>query len=475
MTRLPLTLLAALGAASLLSAAKPNIILINVDDLGYSDISPFGGSLATPRLERMAREGMKLSSHYAAPVCSPSRAAMTTGCYPKRVLPIPGVLFPAAAVGLNPEEQTVAEVLKGAGYATACFGKWHLGDQPEFLPTAQGFDHYYGIPYSNDMGPAADGSKSNPDQPLPKAAKNSKAKGADREPETGLKGQAQPPLPMLENLKVVQRVRQSQQHHMSRDYTRRALQWIAEKKAGPFFVYLAHNAVHWPHYPHESFMGKSGISLQKDWVLEMDSLLGELLDGLAAMGLDEQTLVVFTSDNGGPINQGAQNTPLRGAKGSTWEGGMRVCTLARWPGHIAANSTAQAITAHMDWLPTFASLAEAKRDESRRIDGMDLSPLLLGQPKFMARDHFFYFKGFKLEALRQGPWKLHLGPKPQLYRLDQDLGESRDLAAEEPKRVEQLRALAQSMAGDLGLDGNQASGIRPLGRNQAPKPLLSPP
>ncbi|MFM2143596.1 MAG: hypothetical protein RLZZ476_2140, partial [Verrucomicrobiota bacterium] len=150
------------------SFSAPNIILINTDDLGYADISPFGGKVGTPQLDRMAREGMRLTSHYAAPVCSPSRAAMMTGCYPKRVLPIPGVLFPAAAVGLNPEEVTVAEVLKQNGYATACIGKWHLGDQPDFLPTAQGFESYFGIPYSNDMGTAAEGSKSSAGEPLPK-------------------------------------------------------------------------------------------------------------------------------------------------------------------------------------------------------------------------------------------------------------------------------------------------------------------
>src|SRR4029079_11024667 len=184
------------------AATKPNFVVINIDDLGYADIGPYGSSNHTPNLDRMAAEGRKLTSHYAAPVCSPSRAALMTGCYPQRVLPLPGVLFPAAAVGLNPQERTIAELLKEAGYVTACIGKWHLGDQPEFLPTRQGFDYYFGLPYSNDMGPASEGVKSNPGQPLPTreevAAKAAKAK-ANVDDETGIKGAPQPPLPLLEN------------------------------------------------------------------------------------------------------------------------------------------------------------------------------------------------------------------------------------------------------------------------------------
>ena len=239
----------------LVTAAQPNIVLVNIDDLGYADISPFGGKVTTPNLDRMAKEGMKLTSHYAAPVCSPSRSAMMTGCYPKRVLPIPGVLFPASAVGLNPNEVTVAEVLKTAGYATGCIGKWHLGDQPEFLPTAQGFDSYLGIPYSNDMGTAMEGSKSNPDQPLPKsnAATKGKKKG-DVDPETGLKGNTQPPLPMLDGGNVVERVKVAEHHAFTRKYTERAVSYIREHRKEPFFLYLPHNAVHFPLHPARQFM-----------------------------------------------------------------------------------------------------------------------------------------------------------------------------------------------------------------------------
>jgi arylsulfatase A len=469
-----IALLCLSALSPLLSAERPNLILINIDDLGYADIGPFGGKVPTPNLDRMAKEGMKLTSHYAAPVCSPSRAAMMTGCYPKRVLPIPGVLFPAAAVGLNPKEITIAEALKPAGYATACIGKWHLGDQPEFLPTSQGFDSYFGIPYSNDMGLASEGSKSNPGQPLPtpKGA-GKKAKAAPENDETGLKGNSQPPLPMLDGEKV-ERIKAAEQHTMSRRYTERTVSYIREHQDKPFFLYLPHNAVHFPHYPHQDFMGKSGISLQKDWVMEVDWCVGQILDTLRELQLDSKTLVIFTSDNGGPTNQGADNTPLRGAKGSTLEGGMRVCTLAWWPGKVPAASTTNAITSHMDWLPTFAAIGGGKTPADRKIDGIDLSALLLGdRMAFKPREVFYYYSGFQLQAVRSGPWKLHLAKK-ELYDLDSDIGEAENIAETMTDQVTQLTALAEAMKADLGLDGKDAPGVRPLGRVENPKPLIAP-
>ena len=455
------------------ASAQPNIVLINIDDLGYADISPFGGKVTTPHLDQMAKEGMKLTSHYAAPVCSPSRSAMMTGCYPKRVLPIPGVLFPAAAVGLNPDEITVAEVLKKAGYATACIGKWHLGDQPEFLPTAQGFDSYMGIPYSNDMGLATEGSKSNPDQPLPKtnAAAKAKKKG-DTDPETGLKGNSQPPLPLLDGGNVVERVKVDEHHAFTRQYTERAVSFIRDHQKEPFFLYLPHNAVHFPLYPGKSYVGTSGAGLQKDWTLEVDWSVGQVLATLRELKLDSNTLVIFTSDNGGPLNHGADNTPLRGGKGSTLEGGMRVCTIAWWPGKVAAASKSDAITSHMDWLPTFAALSGGQTPTDRKIDGIDISPLLLGQADtFKARDTLYYYRGFNLEAVRSGPWKLHLG-KGELFNLDSDIGEAKDIAAANADQVAKLRALAEVMKADLGDQNAKAPGIRPLGRVKNPQPLI---
>jgi arylsulfatase A-like enzyme len=471
------SLFAALSSEASAKDRKPNIILINIDDLGYADIGPFGGKAPTPHLDRMAREGMKLTSHYAAPVCSPSRAAMMTGCYPKRVLPIPHVLFPAAAVGLNPDEMTVAEVLKSRGYATACVGKWHLGDQPEFMPTAQGFDTYLGIPYSNDMGPRSDGAKSNPGQPTAKGkAKGGKGAAAksQAEDETGLKGDNQPPLPMIEGGKVAGRVDAAGQHAMTRRYTDRAVQFIREQREKPFFLYLPHNAVHFPLYPHQDYLGKSGISLQKDWVMEVDGSVGRILGTLRELKLEADTLVVFTSDNGGPLNQGADNRPFRGSKGSTLEGGIRVCTLAWWPGRVAAGSSTPSITSHMDWLPTFAALAGGSPPQDRKIDGIDLSPLLLGDAgSFKGRDVFYYYAGFKLQAVRSGRWKLHLANQ-ELYNLDEDPGESKNLFPAHPEEATRLTALAGAMEDDLGLDGPEAPGVRPLGRVAHPRPWIQP-
>ena len=454
----------------LLAVEKPNIILINIDDLGYADISPFGGKVKTPNLDRMAAEGMKLASHYAAPVCSPSRAAMMTGCYPKRVLPISGVLFPSAAVGLNPEETTVAEVLKKQGYLTTCIGKWHLGDQPEFLPTAQGFDSYFGIPYSNDMGLASEGSKSNAGEPIRKGKAKAGAQKTVPVDETGLKGDAQPPLPLVDAGQVVERVKAAQQHTFTRRYTERAVSFIRGHQKQPFFIYLPHNAVHFPDYPHHDFMGKSGVSLQKDWTLEVDWSVGQILATLRELKMDSNTLVIFTSDNGGPINQGADNTPLRGAKGSTLEGGMRVCTLAWWPGKIPSASNTNAVTSHMDWLPTFASLAGAALPE-RAIDGVNISPLLLGQSGAQGHDVFYYYHGFNLQALRAGAWKLHL-QKGELYDLESDIGETKNLAKEQPEQVAKLRALAEVMLRDLGDGSADAPGVRSLGRVANPQPMI---
>jgi len=471
----PLLVALLFAPCSLLLAAKPNIILINIDDLGYADIGPFGGKMATPQLERMAKEGMKLTSHYAAPVCSPSRAAMMTGCYPKRALPIPGVLFPAAAVGLHPDEVTVAEVLKQNGYATTCIGKWHLGDQPEFLPTAQGFDSYLGIPYSNDMGPRSEGSKSNPDKPVP-PEKEVASKGMDPKnyggDETGLKGPAQPPLPLLDGGNVIERVKAAQQHTFTRRYTERAVRYIQEHRDGPFFMYLPHNAVHYPHYPHQDFMGKSGGTLQQDWVLEVDWSVGNILEALRELKLDSNTLVIFTSDNGGPLNQGSENTPLRGGKGMTLEGGMRVCTIAWWPGKVAAGGSTAAITSHMDWLPTFAALSGGTAPADRKIDGIDLSPLLLGKADtFKPRDTFFYYHGFNLQAVRSGPWKLHLA-KSELYNLESDIGEARNIAAQNPEQIARLSALVETMRQDLGDKTKNAPGVRKLGHVSNPLPLI---
>lgn len=455
------------------AAERPNFIVINIDDLAYADTGPFGSTNKTPHLDRMAKEGRKLMSHYAAPVCTPSRAALVTGSYPKRALPIPGVLFPAGAVGLNPAERTVAEVLKDAGYATACIGKWHLGDQPEFLPTRQGFDYYYGLPFSNDMGPASEGVKSNFGDPLPdgKAAakKNAKAQVDDG---TGIKGMGQPPLPLLKNETVIARVRAEEQQKLTAAYTDEAVAFIKRQKKNAFFLYLPHSAVHFPLYPSANYRGKSPNGLRGDWVEELDANIGRIFDAVREAGLEKRTLILFTSDNGGPLNYGGKNTPLRGGKTQTWEGGVRVCTIAWWPGRIPAGTSTEAMTSMMDILPTFAKLAGAGVPGDRKLDGVDVSAVLLGTAGSKPpREEFFFFSGLNLQAVRSGPWKLHLTSK-QLYNLSSDIGEASDVAAANPEVVRKLEALAQTMEADLGLEG-VGPGCRPVGRVENAKPAIS--
>jgi arylsulfatase A len=442
-------------AGAVAQAAPPNFVVINIDDLGYADIGAFGSKInRTPHLDRMGREGRKLTSFYAAPVCSPSRAALMTGCYAKRALPIPHVLFPVGATGLAPEEVTVAEVLKEKGYATAIIGKWHLGDQPEFLPNKQGFDYYFGLPYSNDMGPVGDGVRSDLGKPLPQT-----------------KGKGQPPLALLRNGQVVKRVLPDDQQSLVELYTDEAVKFIREKKDAPFFLYLPHNSVHFPIYPGKKWAGKSPHGIYSDWVEETDWSVGRVLDALRENKLDKNTLVIFTSDNGGTAR--GSNAPLRGLKGSTWEGGMRAATIAWWPGKIPANTQSDAIASMFDILPTFAALAEAKLPQNRKLDGANIWPQLSGEAGAKAaHDAFYYFQGLKLNAVREGDWKLTItGEKPVLYNLRDDIGEEKDVAKDNPEVVARLQKLVDAQKDDLGLDG-VGPGCRALGRVENPKPLI---
>ncbi len=439
-------------------AAPPNFIVINIDDLGYADIGPFGSKLnRTPHLDQMAKEGRKLTSFYAAPVCSPSRAALMTGCYPKRALPIPHVLFPIGETGLSPKEITVAEVLKEKGYATAIVGKWHLGDQPEFLPNAQGFDLHFGLPYSNDMGPLSDGVRSDLGKPIPQQ-----------------EGKGQPPLPLLRNGKVVRRVLPDDQQSLVEIYTDEAVKFIKAKKAAPFFLYVPHNAVHFPIYPGKQWAGKSPNGIYSDWVEEVDWSVGEILKTVRENNLSENTLVIFTSDNGGTPR--SVNAPLRGFKGSTWEGGMRVPTIAWWPGKIPADTQSDAIAGMFDIMPTFAALAGAKVPTDRKIDGANIWPQLSGEANAKpAHETFYYYRGLQLEAVRHGNWKLQIAQgqstAPQLYNLRDDIGEEKDVAKENPAVVTQIQAFVDAMKDDLGLNGI-TPGCRELGRVENPRPLI---
>ena len=466
---LTLCLLASSTCTVAAQEMQPNFIVINIDDLGYADIGPFGSKInRTPHLDQMAKEGRRLTSFYAAPVCSPSRASLMTGCYPKRSLPIPHVLFPANDIGLSPGEITIAEILKKAGYATAIVGKWHLGDQPEFLPNQQGFDLHFGLPYSNDMGPIGDGVRSDLGKPIPEQ-KNKNA--------------GQPPLPLLRNGKVVKRVLPDDQQSLVEIYTKESVDFIVTNKAKPFFLYLAHNSVHFPIYPGKAWAGKSPHGIYSDWIEETDWSVGQVLDAVRKQGLAQRTLVIFTSDNGGTPR--AINTPLRGHKGSTLEGGMRVPTIAWWPGKIPEGTQTDAITGMFDILPTFAALAGAGAPTDRKIDGANIWPQLSGDSKANpAHDTFHYYRGLKLEAIRHGDWKLHLATAAdpakakssaspaKLYNLKEDIGESKDLAATNPVIVTKLQAMADAMKDDLGLDGPSAAS-RPLGKVDAGKPIIN--
>ena len=450
-------------------ADSPNIVLINIDDLGYGDIGPFGSTQnSTPNLDRMAAEGRLLKSHYAAPVCSPSRASLMTGSYPKRSLPIEHVLFPASSVGLHPSELTIAEVMKSARYTTACIGKWHLGDQPQFLPTAQGFDYYFGIPYSNDMGNGLDGSKSNPGEPLPDRPQPSLP---DRFPADGLRGATQPPLPLLQNLTVIEAVDANGQTTLTERYVDEARSFITANREQPFFLYLPHTAVHFPLYPGLKFRNQSGHGLFSDWVSEVDWAVGQILDTLKEHQLDHRTLVIFTSDNGGATRHGANNTPLRGQKGQTFEGGVRVPTIVRWPGVIPAGSETSKVSSHMDFLPTFAKLVQAELPANRVLDGVDLWPIISGlHPDAAPRTVFHYFRGHELQAIRSGAWKLHL-KSGELYNLESDIGEADNLASTNSNVVIQLQDLAAEMDADLGITGI-GPGCRALGRVSTAFPLI---
>jgi arylsulfatase A-like enzyme len=444
------------GAAGVGAADKPNIVLILIDDMGYGDIGPFGSTRnRTPNLDRMAKEGMRLTSFYAAPVCSVSRAQVMTGCYGVRVS-VPGVFFPCGKQGLNPQEHTVAELLKGCGYATQCIGKWHLGDQPPFLPTRRGFDHYLGLPYSNDM--------------------------IKTSVETG-KGA----VPLMRDDKVAELLDGDGQDRMTERYTDEAVKFIQESKGKPFFLYFPHSAVHVPLHPGAKFQGKSQNGRYGDWVEEVDWSVGRVLDTIREAGLEKNTMVLFTSDNGPWLvkgKDGGEAGPLRGGKGSTWEGGMREPTIAWWPGRVPAGASCDTVAGTIDLLPTFVSLAGGTVPADRKIDGADISRLLLGQTKEPAREAHFYYNGYKLQAVRSGPWKLALvaqasgmGGKDidesakgqRLYNLDADIGEKTNVAEQNPEVVKRLKALADRMAEELCDGSPNGPGVRPPGVVEKPE------
>ena len=447
----------AAAAAAADVAPPPNVVLIFTDDQGYGDLSCFGSkTIRTPNIDRLAREGRKFTSFMvASPVCSPSRAALLTGCYPKRVGMHRHVLFPTSTTGLDPAEQTIADQLKGQGYATACFGKWHLGHLPEVLPRAQGFDVYLGIPYSNDMN-----HPDNKGRP-PGGTAGMDALWAD--PESAL---TKWNTPLYENEKIVELP--VDQRTVTRRYTQRAIDFIREHRDGPFFVYLPHSMPHIPLYVPDDVRDPDPLRAYITTIEHIDAEVGRILDTLDDLGLADTTYVIYTSDNGPWLpfkHHGGSAGPLRDGKGTTFEGGQRVPCLIRGPG-IPAGTTCDALTGTIDVLPTLAALTGGTLPPDRQIDGLDVSDLWRGEVEASPRDEFLYYTAHgEIEGIRQGSWKLLVKrprrarktaadaapPAPQvlLFDLATDLGEQTNLAAEHPDVVTRLRDRMTELDGEI--------------------------
>lgn len=467
---------------------RPNVVLIFTDDQGYHDLGSYGADdLETPNVDRLAREGTRFTSFYVAqPVCTASRAALLTGCYANRVS-MAGALNHTSAIGIDSRETLLGELCKQQGYATAILGKWHLGHHPPFLPTRHGFDEFFGIPYSNDNGPL---------HPVTRGI---------------------PPLPLFEGDSIVEL--DPDQSQFTRRITERAVDFIARNKDRPFFLYVPHIMPHVPIAASEPFRGKSRRGLYGDVVQELDWSVGAILAALRGQGLEEKTLVIYATDNGPFLSYGehaGSAVPLREGKLTTFEGGVRVPCIARWPGRIPGGRVCDELATTMDLYATLAALIGAQLPDARR-DGIDLTPLLLGEAGARGREVFWYYSGDELHAVRQGEWKLHLpheyltvagepgrGGKPSnygklapepielsgirgiasrhgyrvesiglsLYNLKDDPGETTNLADRHPEIVRRLRVVADEARADLGdaLVKQPGRGVRPSGDVRPPLP-----
>jgi len=453
------------------AAAKshpPNFVVIFVDNLGNGDVHCFytNSLQRTPNLDRMAAEGMKFTSFYVTSgVCTPSRASLMTGCYPRRVnMHVSGsntaVLNPVDHKGLNPEEITIAEVFKTAGYATACIGKWHLGDQPVFLPTRQGFDYYVGIPYSDNMT-------------------------------KDLRPASWPEIPLMRNETVIEAP--VDRDYLTKRYTEEAIRFITANKDRPFFLYLPHAMPGSTPHPFSSpaFRGKSRNGEYGDSVEELDWSTGEILSSLKRLGLEDRTLVIWTSDNGAVRRNPPQgiSAPYKGWGYDTSEGAMRMPCLMRWPGKIPAGKACDELCTTMDLLPTLARLAGVKAPNDRIIDGQDIRPMMFANRRAKSqydKKGFFYYYMEQLQAVRAGPWKLYLPLKNKfvalnrktvssrlaLYDVKTDVAEEHEVSAERPDVVKRLLALAEKAREDLGDMTKPGKNQRPAGWVENPKPQL---
>ena len=476
--------LARAGAVALASALPsraqekrpPNVVLIYTDDQGYVDAACYGADYPTPNLDRLAKEGVRFTDYYSPYAsCSPSRAGVLTGCYPPRVS-MNHVLGPGSPTGLNPEETTIADMLKPLGYATACVGKWHIGNHPSLFPQKQGFDEYFGLPYSNDMWPVHyDGT--------PRKKRN------------------YPPLPLIEGDKAIETIDNlDEQAQLTTRYTERSVDFIRRSQERPFFLYLAHSMVHVPIAVSDKFKGKSGKGLFGDVVMELDWSVGQILQTLKEIGQDENTLVVFTSDNGPWLNFGnhaGSVGPLRGGKGNSFDGGQREIGLMRWPGTIPAGLVQREPASSIDLLPTIAEMTGATLPE-RKIDGLSILSLMRGV-KGATCPHealLFYYGPGQLQAIRSGRWKLHfphsfrsyVGVEPgkdgfpgkyargkigsELYDLRANIGENKNVAAENPEVVQRLQALGEAMNAEIQANKRPAGRIPGAAPEKiVPKPL----
>jgi len=469
------------GYADAAEGARPNIIVIFIDDLGYADIGPFGATAyPTPHLDRLAAQGRRFTDfHSATAVCSASRVALLTGCYPERVS-ILGALGPRSDIGLSRQETTLAEVLKQRDYATAIFGKWHLGDRRKFLPLQHGFDEYYGLPYSNDMGPF--GPRAEPAPP-----------GSPR--------LRHPPIPVFDGNDVVDdELTAEDQAQLTTRYTERAVDFIDRHHDRPFFLYVPHTMVHVPIFVSDKFRDKSGAGLFGDVMMEVDWSVGQITEALDRHGIADNTLVIFTADNGPWLkygNHAGSAGPLREGKGTMFEGGYREPCVMRFPGRIPAGTTCDEFCTTLDLLPTLARLAGASLPE-RTIDGHDIWPLMTGADGAESPwDAFYCYYGRQLRGVRDRRWKLHFphtytslgGRQPgrdgrpvdyvdrqiglELFDLANDVGETTNVAQEHPEVVARLSAAAEKARAELGdtLTGRgTGSGVRPPGKWRAKNP-----